>query len=141
MGLLKMNQNYNNSANKTTDLNFEIENGMKTYFKAKEKSRYLTEDNRTILGNLEYFISSIPNNHPFKQVINNSINQYYLRAKQAGEAENRNNADELRQTGQVRALVKQEETLPSRRAAFINVAILIYGSLNIGFILAIALLK
>ncbi|MCM1053190.1 MAG: hypothetical protein NC483_04375 [Ruminococcus sp.] len=136
-----MNGNYNSSTNSSGTLNDEISRSMQVYFKAKENSRYLTEDNKILVSNTEYYISSIPNSHPFKQVINNEINTYYLKAKELGQAENRNNADELRQTGQTRALVKQEEMAPSRRAAFINVAILIYGSLNIGFILAIALLK
>ncbi len=136
-----MNGNNTNTPNNSESLNDAISRSMQVYFKAKENNRYLTEDNKILVSNTEYYISSIPNNHPFKQVINNEINNYYLKAKELGQTENRNNADELRQTGQTRALVKQEEVSPSRRAAFINVAILIYGSLNIGFILAIALLK
>lgn len=44
--------------------------------------------------------------------------------------------------GQVRALVKKEEApLALPKAGYINIAILIYGTLNIGIILALALLK
>ena len=42
----------------------------------------------------------------------------------------------------VRALVKKEESpLSLPRAGYINIAILLYGTLNIGIILAIALMK
>lgn len=45
-------------------------------------------------------------------------------------------------TGQKLALVKKEEApLSLPRAGYINIAILLYGTLNIGIILAIALMK
>lgn len=137
-----MNGSYNSGTNNLPTLNEEIIRDMQVYFNAKENSRFLTEDNRILVSSTEYYISSVPNNHPVKQLINNEINNYYLKAKELGQEENRNNADELRQSSRSRALVKKEEMpIVSKRAAFINIAILIYGSLNIGFILALALLK
>lgn len=137
-----MNGSYNSGTNNPPTLNEEIIRDMQVYFNAKENSRFLTEDNRILVSSTEYYISSVPNNHPVKQLINNEINNYYLKAKELGQEENRNNADELRQSSRSRALVKKEEMpIVSKRAAFINIAILIYGSLNIGFILALALLK
>lgn len=138
-----MNSNYGNQvSSNNVSLNDAISQSMRVYFNAKEKSRYLTEDNKILVSNTEYYISMVPNNHPMKQLINQEINNYYARAKELGQNENRSNADELRQKDQTRALVKKEESIVgSRRSAFINIAILIYGSLNIGFIIAIALLK
>ena len=84
-----MNENYNNGVpnyysttnSASLSLNDEIARGMNIYFKAKENSRYLTEDNKILVSNAEYYISAVPNNHPVKQIINNEINSYYARAK------------------------------------------------------------
>jgi len=73
-----------------------------------------------------------------KNIINNEIDKYFATTKELGG--NLKPVDELKQ-GPVRALVKKEETPKSSRAAFINVAVLVYGILNIGIILAIALMK
>ena len=51
-------------------------------------------------------------------------------------------ADNLRQQTAPLALVRTKpEDKVSSKAAFINVAILLYGMLNIGFIVAVALIR
>jgi len=46
------------------------------------------------------------------------------------------------ENGPIRALVKKEEgPFSLKKAGYINLAILLYGTLNIGFIIAIALMK
>lgn len=129
-----MNNGYNNFDN---SLESQIKRYMNLYFTAKE-SPYLTGDNRTLIGQVEANINSLPANSYMKQIVNNEIDQYFATTKELGG--DLSKADELKQ-GPVRALVKKEEPRGSSRAAFINVAVLLYGILNIGIILAIALMK
>lgn len=118
------------------DLETIVNHYMSLYFKAKE-SPFLTEDNRTLLGQVDNNIAALPEKSYMKTLINGEIDKYFATTKELGG--NLSNADELKQ-GPVRALVKKEEP-KSTRAAFINVAVLLYGVLNIGIILAIALMK
>jgi len=120
----------------TNDLESAVKHYMELYFIAKD-SPYLTEDNRTLLGQVSNNIATLPEKSYMKTLINSEIDKYFATTKELGG--NLNNADELKQ-GPVRALVKKEEPR-STRAAFINVAVLLYGILNIGIILAIALMK
>lgn len=119
------------------DLESQIKNYMRLYFTAKESNK-LTEDNVTILNQVANNIAVLPEESYLKDLINSEIDKYFAATKELGK--NIEPADELKQ-GPVRALVKKEETPKSSRAAFINVAVLLYGILNIGIILAIALMK
>jgi len=123
--------------NENNSLESTVKAYMQLYFKAKE-SPFLTEDNRTLLGQVSSNIAILPENSYMKNIINNEIDKYFATTKELGG--NLKPVDELKQ-GPVRALVKKEETPKSSRAAFINVAVLVYGILNIGIILAIALMK
>ncbi len=114
---------------------------MNTYFNAKDNSQYLTSDNQMLLGQVEMNIAALPDASPLKGMINNRIDEFYATTKELGKTTSMHNADKLRQQeGQTRMLVKNEHP-KSSRAAFINVAVLLYGIVNIGFIIAIAFLK
>lgn len=123
--------------NTNNDLEAQIKKYMHLYFTAKESNK-LTEDNVTILSQVGNNIAVLPEESYLKSLINSEIDKYFAATKELGK--NIETADELKQ-GPVRALVKKEETPKSSRAAFINVAVLLYGILNIGIILAIALMK
>lgn len=125
----------------TNNLKSEIDNGMNIYFKAKDNANILTSENKILLTNTENSIANLPESSPIKQHINSQIDTYFAHTKEIGNVNAMNNADDLRQGVAIRALVKQEETPHSSRAAFVNMAILLYGVLNIGIILAIAFLK
>lgn len=127
--------------NNNNNLKDEISNGMATYFEAKDSFNFLTSENKILVTNTENSIAKLPDNSPVKQYINQELDNYYERTKEMGNISSMNNVDELRQGGPVRALVKTEEPPASSRAAFINIAILLYGVINIGIILAIAFMK
>lgn len=126
--------------NNNNNLNSEISNGMATYFEAKDNFNFLTSENKILVTNTENSIAKLPDGQ-IKQYINQELDNYYERTKEMGNISSMNNVDELRQGGPVRALVKTEEPPASSRAAFINIAILLYGVINIGIILAIAFMK
>lgn len=126
--------------NPNNNLENEVKNYMGTYFKAIDNRHYLTGDNSNLVAQTESIITSLPEG-ALKTTINNELDNYYEHTKEIGNVSSMNNADTLRQGGPVRALVKKEETPISSRAAFINLAILLYGVVNIGIILAIAFMK
>ncbi len=123
------------------NLKNEITNGMNTYFEAKDNFNLLTSENKILVTNAGNSIAKLPDNSPIKQYINSELDNYFERTKEMGNINSMDNVDELRQGGPIRALVKTEQPPASSRAAFVNLAILLYGVLNIGIILAIAFMK
>ena len=121
----------------------EIKKYMNTYFKAKDNSSLLTEDNKVLLSQVEFYIASMSEQAEIKKLIDEIIDDQLADTKKLGDVKNLAIADDLKQQQvQVRSLVKKEEyPLASKRAAFINIAILLYGIINVGLVLAIALLK
>ena len=121
----------------------EIKKYMDTYFKAKDNSSLLTEDNKVLLSQVEFYIASMSEQADIKKFIDEIIDDQLADTKKLGDVKNLAIADDLKQQQvQVRSLVKKEEyPLASNRAAFINIAILLYGIINVGLVLAIALLK
>lgn len=125
----------------SNNIKSDISNGMATYFEAKDNFNLLTSENKILVTNTENSIARLPESSPIKQYISQELDNYYAQTKEMGKINSMNNVDELRQGGPVRALVKTEEHPNSSRAAFINMAILLYGVVNIGIILAIAFMK
>ncbi len=122
------------------ELKNEIETNMNRYFKAKDNFNLLTEDNKMLVNRVETTLATLPENSAIKKIVDNKIDEYSEHTKNLGDTKNLNIAYDLKQET---ALVRVRKNNPpeSSRAAFINVAILLYGVLNIGFILAIALMK
>jgi len=114
---------------------------MDTYFKAKDHANLLTEENRILIGQVESMIVNLAPNTVMKNFIDEKIDNYFQATKELGKTNELNNADSLKQAVPRLALVKAEDIKVSSKAAFINVAILLYGVINIGFILAVALMK
>lgn len=114
---------------------------MDTYFNSKDNSQYLTSDNQMLLGQVEMHIASLPTTSPLKKIIDTKIDNYYATTKELGKTNSMNNADELRQQANPTRMLIKTEAPKSSRSAFINVAVLLYGIINIGFIIAIAFLK
>lgn len=114
---------------------------MDTYFNAKDHANLLTEENRILIGQAESMIVNLQPETTVKKWIDEKIDNYFQATKELGKTNGLNNADNLKQAVPRLALVKSEEPKTSSKAAFINVAILLYGVINIGFILAVALMK
>ncbi|MDE5539890.1 MAG: hypothetical protein K2J20_05335 [Bacilli bacterium] len=114
---------------------------LNAYFEAKGNAQKLTGPNLALIGQVEANIAALPQDSEMKKIINSNIDDYFAQTKKQGQITDMNNADQLRQEGPKLALVKKETEGIKSRAAFINVAILIYGIANIGIILAIAFMK
>ncbi len=127
---------------------------MDRYIRGRLNMKYLTEDNKTLVGQTLNYINNLPEGTELKSTIDMYKLEYYKKAKQSNSPNELEIADELMQIqntqelkltnndGPKLALVKKEESYPlASKAAFINVAILLYGMLNIGFIIAIAILR
>lgn len=124
------------------DLNDNIKRCMQQYFKAKDNFQYLTEDNKILVGQVENYIGILPPDNPVKQTIDEELDRYFSTTKELGDTKNMQIADNLRQQTAPLALVRTKpEDKVSSKAAFINVVILLYGMLNIGFIVAVALIR
>ncbi len=122
------------------DLKHEIDVGMERYFNAKDNFNLLTEDNKMLIGKAEQYIANLPEGSEIKALIDHKLDTYSEKSRNLGDTKNMNLAFNLKQE-QALVRTKKEEHPYSSRAAFVNIAILIYGILNIGFILAIALMK
>ena len=121
----------------------EIKEYMDMYFKAKDNTNFLTEDTKVLLSQTEFYIASLPEQAEIKKIIDGIIDDKFADTKMLGDVASLAGVDELKQQGPVRALVKKEEypLATSSKAAFINIAILLYGIVNVGLVLAIALMK
>ncbi len=135
--------------------NEEIKRNFDFIVEAYKYKDYLTEENKVLLSRTIDTLAKVPSN----SLVGLSKVQYgaklYETAKQnngegleIAEIFRQSNTDFLDDSynreneGPKLALVKKEESYPlSSKSAFINVVILLYGVLNIGFIVAVALMK
>ncbi len=137
-----INQNaFNSFTINKDDLEMEITDYMNLYFSVKDSFHYLTEDNKILIGNIETLIATLPKESILGSIINRKLDEYFEITKEIGNSKGKGMVLELKNKS-VPAMIPEED-VPTRssKAAFINVAIIIYGVLNIGFILAIALMK
>lgn len=129
----------------------EIANSTRTYYEGVNQKNDLTEKALYSLNKFENVVMV-----PYHA---GRLNSSFITAIDAGKKlyfdehpEKVNISNDLTRTaemqavhgedGPVRALVKKEEgPFPLKKTGFINLAILLYGTLNIGIILAIALMK
>ena len=120
-----LNQNaYDNILLNKESLENTINSYMKIYFEAKEYFYKLTDDNKMLITNIEIMIASMPKETIIGTIVNNKLGKAIVR-----ELKNKN----------LPSLIEDEP--PKTKAGFINFAILLYGILNIGFIIATALLR
>ena len=122
-------------------LDAQVTDYMNLYFIIKYSFHYLTEDNKILTGNIETLIATLPKETLLGKVINQKLDEYFEATKQIGDSKGKGMVLELKNKNVPSIL--PEESAPSRssKAAFINIAIVLYGVLNIGIILAIALMK
>ena len=121
------------------DLELKINNYLKLYFKIKESFNNLTEDNKILISNIDNLIATIPHDTAIGNYINKKLDEYYELTKTIGDEKGKSMALVLKNKN-LPSLI-EEEPIKIGKAGFINVAILIYGLINIGIIIAIALLK
>lgn len=132
---------YNNIILDKEQLNNQLTNYMNLYFSVKESLHYLTEDNKILIGSLETLIASLPKETPIGTLINQKLDEYFEITKEIGDTKGKGMVLELKNKNLPTMIPEEEPLMKSKKAAFVNVAIILYAVLNIGFILAIALMK
>lgn len=122
-------------------LETQVTNYMNLYFSIKDSFSYLIEDNKILVGNIETLIATLPKETALGSLVNQKLDEYFEITKELGDTKGKGMVLELKSKN-VPAVISEEEG-PTRtsKAAFVNIAIVLYGVLNIGIILAIALMK
>lgn len=118
-----------------------VTNYMNLYFSVKDSFRYLTEDNKMLIGKIELNIAETPKDSPTGKLINQKLDEYFEITKEMGDSKGKGMVLELKNKNLPAVVPEEEQFTRSSKAAFVNIAIIIYGVLNIGIILAIALMK
>ncbi len=133
----------NNSPINPEDLAHQVDIHMNRYFNAKDNAHLLIEENKILLEQIEYDITTIPVGIPLKDLIDKKLDEYANKNKELGNTGNVLFVDDLKQQANPLALTRtKNESYPlSSKAAFVNIAILLYGILNVGVILALALIR
>ena len=123
------------------ELEKQISAYMELYFSAKDSISTLTEDNKSLLGNIEVLIASLPKDSLIGKTVNEKLDEYFARTKELGDSKGKGMVLELKNKNLPAITEEVPDIKTSSRAAYINVAILLYGILNIGVIIAIAFMK
>lgn len=123
------------------ELEKQISAYMELYFSAKDSISTLTEDNKSLLGNIEVLIASLPKDSLMGKTVNEKLDEYFARTKELGDSKGKGMVLELKNKNLPAITEEVPDIKTSSRAAYINVAILLYGILNIGVIIAIAFMK
>ena len=121
-------------------LDLEVTNYMNLYFSVKDSFSYLIEENKILVGNIETLIATLPKDTALGKIVNQKLDEYFEITKEIGDSKGKGMVLELKNKN-VPAIIEEEYQGRSSKAAFINIAIVLYSVLNIGIILAIALMK
>ena len=136
-----LNQNaFNNFTIDKDTLDTEVTDYMNLYFSIKDSFSYLIEDNKILIGNIETLIATLPKETALGTLVNQKLDEYFEITKEFGDTKGKGMVLELKDKN-VPAIIPEEEHTRTSKAAFVNIAIILYGVLNIGIILAIALMK
>ena len=138
MNLINLNAFNNISMNKE-ELENEVTSYMNLYFSIKDIFHYLTEDNKILMGNIETLIATLPKDTLLGKMVNHKLDEYFEITKKIGDSKGKGMVLELKNKN-VPAVI-ENQPIRSSKSAFVNIAIILYGVLNIGIILAIALMK
>lgn len=115
--------------------NTELDKQLQKYFLAKENSDLLNENNKILLSNVDTAIALLPEESPLKKYIYEEMDKHYSQTSDLA------NTKSFTRVRALPATIKTPNNLPPSKVAFVNIAIIIYAVLNIGIILAIALMK
>jgi len=118
------------------ELTYQVNNYMTKYYRMKDESHRLNEPNKMLLGQIEDTMANLPENSNIKRIINSNLEEHD-RAFNTGV----NNTMELPTVRKRMLPAIQKEDKIFSRAGFINAAILLYGMINIGIIVAIAIMR
>ena len=133
--------NFMEESNKEEILEEKITNYMNLYFIAKDSFQYLTDDNKSLVGRAEIEIANTPKDNLKGKSVNRKLDEYFEITKEMCNPKGKVLKREMQDLKNLPVPVQEEVPIRSSKAAFVNIAIIIYGVLNIGIILAIALMK
>ena len=137
-----LNQNaFNNITIEKEAIDNQITDYMNLYFSIKDSFQYLIEDNKILIGNIETLIATLPKETIVGSLVNQKLDEYFEITKEIGDTKGKGMVLELKNKNVPAIMPEEEMPVRSSKAAFVNIAIIIYGVLNIGIILAIALMK
>lgn len=122
------------------DLENTISNYMSLFFRVKEEFSTLTEDNKILVSNVENLMANLPKETAIGSLINKKLDEYYELTKTMGDEKGKTMALVLKNKN-LPSLIEEEDTVRMGKAGYVNIAILLYGILNIGMIIAIAIMK
>lgn len=122
------------------ELENSITNYMNLYFSMKESFHSLVDDNKILLNNIETLIATLPKETLIGTIVNNKLDAYLEMTKTMGDEKGKTMALTLKNKN-LPSLIEEEEPMTLPKAGYINIAILLYGIINIGIILAIAFMK
>lgn len=116
----------------------KVEKGMDLYFEMKENQHILNEPNKMLLAQVENVMAEL-NNNAIKSYIDNRL-ESYDQTHDVGY-NNTANIPIIKESHPLVRTRTNPEVVKTQSAGFINAAILLYGIINIGIILAIAFMK
>ena len=140
MNLLNQNA-FNNYTIDKESLDNSITDYMNLYFSVKDSFHYLSEDNKILIGSIETLVATLAKETVLEKLVNQKLDEYFEITKKIGDSKGKGMVLELKNKNVPATIPEEEIPVRSSKAAFINIAIVLYGVLNIGIILAIALMK
>ena len=99
------------------------------------------KDNKILVGNIETLIATLPKETVVGSLVNEKLDEYFEITKEIGDSKGKGMVLELKNKNVPAIIPEDGARARSSKAAFINIAIIIYSVLNIGIILAIAIMK
>lgn len=122
------------------ELEHNVSNYMNLYFSIKDAFSTLTEDNKILVSNIENMIASLPKETAIGSIVNTKLDEYLELTKTMGDEKGKAMALVLKNKN-LPSLIEEEPKVKMTKAGFINIAILLYGILNIGMIVAMAIMR
>lgn len=136
-----LNQNaFDNITLNEEELKNQITNYMNLYFSIKDSFNALTEENKILISNVDNLITTLPKETIVGSLVNKKLDEYFEMTKTIGDEKGTTMALVLKNKNQP-SLIEEDVPTYYPKAGYINIAILIYGIINIGIILAIAFMK
>lgn len=122
------------------DLEQKIASFMSLYFNVKETMQSLTEENKILISNIDTLVAAIPKDTAIGSIVNKKLDDYLELTKTMGDEKGKTMALVLKNKN-LPSLIEEEPPVSLNKAGYVNIVILLYGLINIGMIVAMAIMK
>ena len=120
-----LNQNaFNNFTINKEELENEVTNYMNLYFSIKDSFRYLIEDNKILIGNIETLIATLPKETELGKIVNQKLDEYFEITKEMNDSKTKGMVLELKNKNVPAIIPNEPAQTHSSKAAFVNIAII-----------------